>query len=271
MTVFLDIETTGLLIDDRIIEIAVIGDDNEVLFHSLVNPERPIPSRVRGLTGLTDEMVLTQPKLQELVESIRSIFLSSGPVVIYNQSFDRRFFPSDFWADIETKCALNEFEKTTGNVVKLAVAAKFAEHLWDNKAHRAIADARACRTVWRWCEERSKKMEDRFHNRSAAEIAEMAFSAQQQIKAAEKDFDMCKSKLIEIARGAKLQIEVPEICRVTVSAPPNKTDKKTYYVNSELFENLDAEIRQRLLESNVIKERQKSDEPRSPIIRVYPL
>jgi DNA polymerase-3 subunit epsilon len=271
MVAFLDTEITGLSFDDRILEIAVIGYDNEVLFHSLTNPERPISQRIQALTGFSPEMVSNQPTLYELLASLRNILVEHGPVIIYNEKFDRRFFPADFWEGIETRCALDAFRKAAGNGGTLDTAARLAGHEWDGPAHRAITDARACRTVWYWCEERIRKMENLFHNRSAAEIAEMAFDAQRRMKAAEEEFDACKAKLIELARGAKLQINVPQICRVTISEPPKTSDKKSYSVNSEAFENLDFETRQRLIDSEVIKERKKSDEPRAPTVRVSPL
>lgn len=36
---------------------------------------------------------------------------------------------------------------------KLGVAATVAGHRWDGKAHRALADAMAARSVWRWLHE----------------------------------------------------------------------------------------------------------------------
>lgn len=271
MVAFLDTETTGLSFEDRILEIAVVGNDNEVLFHSLTNPERPLSQRIQALTGFSQEMVLNQPRLDDLLAPLRAILLEHAPVVVYNEKFDRRFFPVDFWEGIETRCALDAFRKAAGNAGTLDTAARLAGHEWDGPAHRAITDARACRTVWYWCEERIKMMENLFHNRSAAEVAEMAYEAQRRMKAAEEEFDACKAKLIELARGAKLQINVPQVCRVTVSEPPKMSDKKSYSVNSDAFERLDFETRQRLIESEVIKERKKTDEPRAPTVRVSPL
>lgn len=43
-TLFLDTETTGLSGQkDRIVEIAIIGEDGEVVIDTLVNPGIPIP------------------------------------------------------------------------------------------------------------------------------------------------------------------------------------------------------------------------------------
>ena len=57
--VALDLETTGLDPEsDRIIEVgAVKFRGREVLgtFHTLVNPQRPLPSRVRLITGIAAE------------------------------------------------------------------------------------------------------------------------------------------------------------------------------------------------------------------------
>jgi hypothetical protein len=49
-TLFLDTETTGLSGErDRIVEIAIIGDDGSVLVDTLVNPRVPIPPEATAI------------------------------------------------------------------------------------------------------------------------------------------------------------------------------------------------------------------------------
>jgi DNA polymerase-3 subunit epsilon len=271
MVAFLDIETTGLSAGDQILEIAIVDEDGEVLFHSLINPERPLTQRIKSITGLDDDTVLQQPRLGEVIATLKQIMEKHEPIVIYNEKYDRRYFPEDFWLNIQTHCALHAFRQVFGNGAVLASAARLAGHVWEGQAHRAIADAQACRTVWLWSINERKKMDNRFHNRSASEIAQMAFEAQQRMKSAEEDFDACKAALIQIARGAKLKIEVPQTCRVTVSEPPKITEKKTYKLNSENFEKLEKVFRQQLLDASVVEERKIPIAPRLPTIRVSPL
>jgi len=162
LTVFLDTETTGLSFDDRILEIGVVDENGRVLFQSLTNPETPISKRIQAITGFSDEMIQNQPKLSDLVFQLRELFKTAGPVVIYNANFDRRFFPPGFWDGIETRCALDLFRKAAGNSAPLYTAARLAGHEWDGPSHRAVADAKACCTVWFWCLERIKKKNERF-------------------------------------------------------------------------------------------------------------
>ncbi|HET6798416.1 MAG TPA: exonuclease domain-containing protein, partial [Gemmatimonadales bacterium] len=65
-----DVETTGMraIYGDRITEIAVAivqGGRREIVFDSLVNPERPIPRSIRAITSISDEMVRQAPCFSE--------------------------------------------------------------------------------------------------------------------------------------------------------------------------------------------------------------
>ena len=57
--VVFDLETTGLdLVNDRIIQLSyikVFPDGKEERGNILINPERPIPSLISQLTGITDD------------------------------------------------------------------------------------------------------------------------------------------------------------------------------------------------------------------------
>lgn len=86
----LDTETTGLGALDRIVEIAVINENGEVLLNTLVNPEMYIPADVIGIHGITNEMVRGQPAFRDLLPDLESL-LAGQPVVMYNVDFDKRF------------------------------------------------------------------------------------------------------------------------------------------------------------------------------------
>ena len=69
-----DVETTGCRagFGDRITEIAVAvvqGPRREIVFESLVNPERPIPRTICAITNITDDMVRHAPRFAELRRS----------------------------------------------------------------------------------------------------------------------------------------------------------------------------------------------------------
>jgi len=156
MTLFLDTETTGLDRSDRLVEIGVVDDAGAVVFQSLINPDMPIPREVSAIHGITDAMVREAPRLDAVAAALRAMLIADGKVVIYNAEFDRRFFPRRFWADITVSCAMLRYRDEVGRWDKLGGAAKRAGHVWDGQAHRAVADALACRSVWNWLEQRSR-------------------------------------------------------------------------------------------------------------------
>jgi DNA polymerase III epsilon subunit-like protein len=155
MTLFLDTETTGLGRGDRLVEIGVVDDTGAVAFQSLINPGMPIPPEVSEIHGITDAMVRDAPLLDDIAASLRTMLIADGSVVIYNADFDCRFFPRKFWTSIDVACAMLRYRNELGRWDRLGNAAKRAGHVWEGDAHRAVADALACRSVWNWLERRA--------------------------------------------------------------------------------------------------------------------
>jgi DNA polymerase III epsilon subunit family exonuclease len=94
-----DVETTGMRVigGDRITEIAVAvvhGGRREVVFDSLVNPERTIPRAVRSITNITDEMVRDAPRFADLAEQVLKA-LSGRVFVAHNARFDWNFVSAE--------------------------------------------------------------------------------------------------------------------------------------------------------------------------------
>jgi ATP-dependent DNA helicase DinG len=93
--VALDIETTGLdSKKDAIIEIGAVRFDGkrvEAEFNKLINPERPIPAFVTGLTGINDEMVRDAPHIRDVLDELSS-FIGDSPILGHNIQFDLSFF-----------------------------------------------------------------------------------------------------------------------------------------------------------------------------------
>jgi DNA polymerase-3 subunit epsilon len=90
-----DVETTGSRAwgGDRITEIAIAvvhGARCEVVFESLVNPERPIPAMVSRLTGISQEMVRAAPRFAELADTVLAM-LGGRVFVAHNARFDWAF------------------------------------------------------------------------------------------------------------------------------------------------------------------------------------
>lgn len=94
-----DIETTGgQPHQDKITEIAIFIHDGEKIvdkYHTLINPERPIPYFITQLTGIKDDMVLEAPKFYEVAKEI--VEFTEGKVfVAHNVRFDYSFMKKEF-------------------------------------------------------------------------------------------------------------------------------------------------------------------------------
>jgi DNA polymerase III subunit epsilon len=94
-----DVETTGMRAvgGDRITEIAIAivhGRRREIVFESLVNPERPIPRAVCAITNITDEMVRNAPRFSDLAEQLMAA-LAGRVFVAHNARFDWNFVSAE--------------------------------------------------------------------------------------------------------------------------------------------------------------------------------
>lgn len=97
--VVFDVETTGFSPEkEKIIEIGMfrIRDGNVVdTLHSLIYPEKPIPTRITNLTGISDADVETAPKFQDIAQKIAD-FIQDDMLVAHNGSFDAGFLEKEF-------------------------------------------------------------------------------------------------------------------------------------------------------------------------------
>ncbi|HND51362.1 MAG TPA: 3'-5' exonuclease, partial [Pirellulaceae bacterium] len=94
--VALDLETTGLDQRSRIVEIGAIRfrlrEEPVVEFHSLIDPEVPIPASATRVHGISNEMVAGRPTIAEALPRFAD-YLSERPVIIaaHNARFDLSF------------------------------------------------------------------------------------------------------------------------------------------------------------------------------------
>jgi len=92
-----DTETTGLEPSkgDRIVAIGAVRIERgrilkDAIFHTLVNPERPIPPQATKIHGITDEMVKDKPTLREVLPKFL-LFCRDTVLVAHNAAFDLKF------------------------------------------------------------------------------------------------------------------------------------------------------------------------------------
>ncbi|HEK9102075.1 3'-5' exonuclease [Bacillus pfraonensis] len=169
--VVIDFETTGFNpYNDRIIQVAAVRYRNHELadqFVSFVNPERPIPSRITSLTGITNYRVSDAPLIQEVLPLFLA-FLGNDTIVAHNASFDMRFLKSN-----ANMLRLPEPKNMVIDTVFLAK--KYMKHAPNNKletlkrmlgirlsSHNALDDCITCAAVYQKCaaiqEEGQKKV-----------------------------------------------------------------------------------------------------------------
>ncbi len=165
MTLFLDTETTGLSPSSGadLVEVAIVNDDGDVILNTLVDPGSQIPPEVAAIHGITDSMVSGAPPVAEVRQQVLKL-VRGVELVIYNAPFDTAFFPGIEQTAAATRCCMRRFsdewpcrvwsaEQDGWKRQKLSTAAAHVGHDWQGAgAHRALADALACRTVWRWLE-----------------------------------------------------------------------------------------------------------------------
>jgi len=92
--VVFDLETTGTRAPPcRITEIGAYRVRNGKVaeeFHTLVNPEMPIPPFIRSLTGIDDDMVRDAPKFRDIASEFLN-FIDDSVLIAHNARFDMGF------------------------------------------------------------------------------------------------------------------------------------------------------------------------------------
>ena len=159
---FVDIETTGSHFDhDRITEVAVLTLSSEGVmgYERLINPERPIPSFIQTLTGITPDMVMDRSPFEEEAKKLFEEF--QGKLFIaHNARFDHGFLKAAF------KRAGLDFKPKVICTVKLSryLFPEQKRHNLDTliethglevtQRHRAMGDAHLLYQFWTLCQEK---------------------------------------------------------------------------------------------------------------------
>jgi DNA polymerase III subunit epsilon len=98
--VVVDVETTGGQPSgvDRVTEVAAVhvnGKEVRLAYHSLINPERPIPWHITRLTGIDDAMVREAPTFADVAGEFAAA-LVGRVFVAHNARFDYGFLSAEF-------------------------------------------------------------------------------------------------------------------------------------------------------------------------------
>jgi DNA polymerase-3 subunit epsilon len=95
----IDFETTGMspTLGDRATEVAIVLlEHGQVVdrFQSLMDAGVYIPSFITQLTGITNRMVATAPRAEQVMADAAR-FVGEAPMVAHNASFDRRYWQAE--------------------------------------------------------------------------------------------------------------------------------------------------------------------------------
>lgn len=156
-----DTETTGLwAATHRIVELAGVkfrlGEEGAEEFQSLVNPGRPIPNEVIAVHGITDELVVSAPPIEVVLQQFADFCGDKAILIAHNAPFDLSFvnweltrtgisFPD--YTVLDSVLVAREAFPDLSSYSLLSLAREL--ELADRQEHRALDDARLVRQLIR--------------------------------------------------------------------------------------------------------------------------
>ena len=156
--VVLDFETTGLRPGaDQIIQVGAVKYKNHEqmdIMNQLVNPLRSISTRIASLTGITNEMVSNEPKIELVINQLIE-FIGDLPIVAHNASFDMGFLYAleskmevPIYTVIDTLKLSRKIINHTPNH-KLTTLAQYLQI--EHNAHDALSDCLVTAQIYQYC------------------------------------------------------------------------------------------------------------------------
>lgn len=157
--VVFDLETTGAKAPPcRITEIGAFRISRGVItekFHTLLNPEIPIPPFITALTGISDSMVKDAPLFADIADDLLE-FLDDSILVAHNAPFDMHFL------NHEISRVYGEYRLANPCLCTVQLSRKLLPHIENHKLktvaehysislvnhHRASDDARATAEIF---------------------------------------------------------------------------------------------------------------------------
>jgi len=156
-----DVETTGLVVGvDRVVELGAVafqGDEVLDTFSRLVNPGIPMPCAAGRVNGITDQMLAEAPPPAAALPGFLCL-LGRGTPLAHNAAFDVGFVGMEAEeAGLPAPCGP---VLDTRGLARRAFPGRFSYSLGNLSrdlqleipgAHRALADAHACRRLFQAC------------------------------------------------------------------------------------------------------------------------
>ena len=162
---FVDVETTGLTYDDRVITVGLVELDVEALRdgatctrtrHLIFNPGRPSNPFAAAVHGYDDWTLKFQPDFAIHADDLIAPFEGADTVIAHNAAFDERFLRGEFSLCGHTlgparfDCSMRRYKTKYGRPGGLDKVLSHMGHRGRGKQHGALEDAWLCMRVWLW-------------------------------------------------------------------------------------------------------------------------
>ena len=162
---FVDVETTGLTYDDRVITLGLVELDLDALRdgadctrtgHLIFNPGRPSNPFAARVHGFDDWTLRFQPGFSTHADEIIEPFACADTIVAHNAAFDERFMRGEFSLCGHTlgparfDCSMRRYKTKYGRPGGLDKVLAHMGHRGRGKQHGALEDAWLCMQVWLW-------------------------------------------------------------------------------------------------------------------------
>jgi len=153
--VYVDIETTGgSPRGSKIIEVGAIRVEDDVVveeYKSFVNPGRPLPNFITGITGINDSDLIQAPYFEEVAYQLHSLF-EGAMFVAHNVRFDYSFLrkqleESGYTWKPKLLCTVRLSRALYPNAVGHSLEKIIRRHnIAVSARHRALDDAKAMKS-----------------------------------------------------------------------------------------------------------------------------
>jgi len=152
-TIIVDVETTGLLTKDpktEVVSVSMINAQNQVIFASLINPNRPIPPEAQKVHGIDDRTVKDKPPFPVIGQLVSGL-MEGKHIVCFNANFDVHLLVTLMQRykievpDFEVSCAMEAYSAWVGDWSKTKGDYKWQRlpKLAYGRSHDALVDCQS--------------------------------------------------------------------------------------------------------------------------------
>ena len=138
--VVIDTETTGLTNRSKIVEIAVLNRNGEILMNTLVNPgSSPMRKEATDIHGITRNDVKDKQTFQEIWPDLKAILEQHDIILSYNAGFDTRLMQQSLASEDDAMTVAN---KPAGCIMEAYTAWRSLEEKKKRPmAHKSLSKA----------------------------------------------------------------------------------------------------------------------------------